>query len=298
MKHKLPPLHLLGIFEAAARHENFKAASNELFITPSAVSHQIKALEAYLGFDLFQRKSRGVSLNSAGEMYLKYVQQGFNHFEEGTKKLRHRFASPTLKISSFTTLASNFIIPQLGAFQAAHPNIEIRIETGNQVADLRYDDVDLAIRIGDGHWPKTVAHKLTDIRVCAVCSPEFAAQYKPSKLSDINKLPLIDFSYIDDAWSLWAQAAGAEFHNSKRSLTFNDYDSAVNAAAQGLGMALAMFPFESLQLQRGIIVAPFAEYLPYQKALYAVYREQDADRHDIKCFIDWLQKSQLTNLNR
>lgn len=296
MKHKLPPLHLLGIFEAAARHQNFKAASEELFITPSAVSHQIKALEAYLGIDLFQRKSRGVVLNNAGDMYLKYIQQGFQSFDEGTAKLRHRFTSPALKISSFTTLASNVIIPQLGAFQAAHPDIDIRIETGNHVADLRYDDIDLAIRIGDGHWPKMHAYKLTDIRVCAVCSPQFAATYNPKTPSDINKLPLIDFSYLEDAWMMWANAIGTELNTTKRSLTFNDYDSAINAASQGLGMALAMFPFEKVQLQRGVIVAPFAEYLHYPKALYAVYREQDADRHEIKCFIDWLLKSDLTSL--
>ena len=128
MKHKYPPLHLLSIFEAAGRLENFKAASEELFITPSAVSHQIKALEGHLGFALFQRKSRGVALNAAGEMYLKYVQRGLNQFEDGTKKLQHHFSSPALKISCFTSLASNIIIPQLGAFQAAHTDIEIKIE--------------------------------------------------------------------------------------------------------------------------------------------------------------------------
>ena len=111
MKHKYPPLHLLSIFEAAARLESFKAASEELYITPSAVSHQIKALESHLGFDLFQRKSRGVAVNNAGKIYLQYIQKGLGQFEQGTKKLQQRFASPSLKISCFTTLASNMLIP-------------------------------------------------------------------------------------------------------------------------------------------------------------------------------------------
>ncbi|NNG41881.1 LysR family transcriptional regulator [Pseudoalteromonas sp. NEC-BIFX-2020_002] len=298
MKHKYPPLHLLSIFEAAGRLENFKAASEELFITPSAVSHQIKALEGHLGFALFQRKSRGVALNAAGEMYLKYVQRGLNQFEDGTKKLQHHFSSPALKISCFTSLASNIIIPQLGAFQAAHPDIEIKIEIGNKLSDLRYDDIDLAIRLGDGNWPNTMTQKLVDIQVAAVCSPTFAKQHQPQLLTDISQLPLIDFTYIDDAWQQWAKAMGVTLNSSKRSLTFNDYESAMNAATQGLGMTLAMFPIENTSLSHGMIVAPFNEFIPYPKSLYAVYRQEDAERHDIQCFINWLKKSDLLLQNR
>ncbi|KTF16076.1 LysR substrate-binding domain-containing protein [Pseudoalteromonas sp. H105] len=293
MKLKYPPLHLLSIFEAAARLESFKAASEELFITPSAVSHQVKALETHLRFALFQRKSRGVAINNAGRMYLKYIQQGLSQFEQGTKELTQRFSSPTLKISCFTTLASNMLIPQLGAFQAAHPDIEIRIEIGNKVSDLQYEDIDLAIRLGDGNWPKTIVHKLTDIQISAVCSPKFANEHKPHLLKDISHLPLIDFTYVDDAWLKWARSIGLNLKESKRSLSFNDYDSAVNAAAQGLGMALAMFPIENTPLSRGVIVTPFNEFMPYSKSLYAVYRPEDAERHDIKCFINWLKKSEL-----
>ncbi len=126
MSYKLPPIHLLVIFEAAARLESFKAASDELFLTPSAISHQIKSLEEYLGFELFQRKSRGVAMNPAGKMYLQHAQQGLLAIEQGTKKVIHRYSSPTLKISCFTTLASNIIIPPIGAFQAEHPEIDIR----------------------------------------------------------------------------------------------------------------------------------------------------------------------------
>ena len=101
MARKYPPLHLLSIFEAAARHENFKQASEELFLTPSAISHQIKSLEEFIGFELFQRKSRGVQLNAAGEMYLNYVRQGLDSFELGTQKVISKYSSPALKISTF-----------------------------------------------------------------------------------------------------------------------------------------------------------------------------------------------------
>lgn len=291
MKHKYPPLHLLSIFEAAARHQNFKAASNELCITPSAVSHQIKALEQQLGFSLFQRKSRGVELNAAGEMYLNYVQQGLDCFELGTRKTRNRFSSQALKISCFTTLASSIIIPKLGAFQAKHPDIELRIETGNHVADLRYDDIDLAIRIGQGNWPNTTHQKLLDLSVSAVCSVPFFAQHKINKLEHVNQLPLIDLAYMDDVWQQWSRAVGITLSNTKRVLTFNDYDSSINAATQGLGMALAIFPLENQRLENQSLIAPFNEFVPFERGLYAVYREEDEGRHDIQCFINWLTTS-------
>jgi LysR family glycine cleavage system transcriptional activator len=190
-------------------------------------------------------------------------------------------------------LASNIIIPQLGAFQAAHPEIEIRIEIGNQLVDLRYDDIDLAIRLGDGNWPNTVTEKLSDVSISAVCSPQFALQYQPQLRTDFSEIPLIDVSYVDNAWPKWARSIGVKLSSREHALTFNDYDSAMNAATQGLGMTLAMFPIENASLSRGVIVAPFNEFKPYPKSLYAVYRQKDTNRHDIRCFIKWLKQSEL-----
>ncbi len=291
MAYTLPPVHLLTIFEAAARLESFKAASEELFITPSAVSHQVKALEEHLGFELFQRKSRGVAINPAGKMYLHHIQQGLSAIEEGTKKIRHRFSSPTLKISCFTTLASNIIIPQIGAFQDSHPDIDLRIETGNQVADLRYDDVDLAIRVGDGNWPDVAVKKITDLKIAAVATPDFIKKYQIHSPKDVSRAPLIDLTYMDDIWKQWANVLSVNDITNKRSITFSDYDSSIRAASQGVGLGLAMFPIENIQVERGVIIKPFNEDILFPNSLYAVYRKEDKDRHDIQCFLKWLQKS-------
>lgn len=288
---KLPPVHLLTIFEAAARLESFKLASEELFITPSAISHQVKALEAHLGFELFQRKSRGVAINSAGKMYLHYIQQGLTAFEQGTKKVKHRYSSPSLRISCVTTLASNIIIPQMGAFQTAHPDIDIRIETGNQVADLRYDDIDLAIRIGAGEWPNVITTKITNIQVAVVASKAFIKKHKIKKIEDVYRVPLIDITVMDDIWKEWANNVKLEELSAKRSITFSDYDSSISAAIQGLGLALALFPMENIQEDNGLLVRPFNENLPYPNSLYAVYRAEDENRHDIQCFLNWLKQS-------
>jgi LysR family glycine cleavage system transcriptional activator len=288
---KIPPVHLLTIFEAAARLESFKLASEELFITPSAISHQVKSLEEYIGFELFQRKSRGVSLNSAGKMYLNYIQRGLNAFDEGTKKLKRKYASPHLKISCFSTLASNIIIPQMGAFQNAHPDIDIRIETGNHITDLRYDDIDLAIRVGDGEWPNVVSTKITDIEIAAVGSKSFIEKHQLNQFEDVKKVPLIDITMMNDIWGNWANKLNLDHTPFKRTITFSDYDSSIRAAIQGLGLALAMFPMEKINEDNGLLVKAFNENLTYPKSVYAVYRVEDENRHDIQCFLNWLLKS-------
>lgn len=291
MAKSLPPLHLFSIFEAAARLESFKLASEELFITPSAVSHQIKSLEEFIGFPLFIRKSRGVSINPAGKMYLHTIQQSLSLLEKGTKSVISNFSSPSLKISTFPTMATNVIIPQLSLFQNAHPEIDIRIETGIAVTDLRYEDFDLAIRIGNGNWPNTCESKLIDINVAAVCSADFAKSHQLSKFEQINQVPLIDLSSMENIWGTWAKATGIKETNFNHNLTLNSYDQALHAAEQGLGLALALMPIEKSLLSRNILINPFDKEIPFNQSLYAVYREEDKERHDIKCFIDWLIKS-------
>ena len=291
MAKSVPPLHLLSIFEAAARLQNFKLASEELFITPSAVSHQIKSLESFVGFELFLRKSRGVELNKAGELYLKYVQQGLASFELGTKKVMAKYSSPSLKISTFSTLASHVVIPQLGHFQNAHPEIDIRIETSTDMSDLRYEDYDLALRIGQGSWPGVESEVLFEIHIAPVCSPEFAAKYNLSTLDQIAHVPLIDMSSMDNIWQRWSKRVGISEIQSKEHLAFNNYDYSMRAAEQGLGLALAMLPLENHAIKTGKLVTPFNIESKYDHDLCAVYRAEDKQRHDIKCFLDWLKSS-------
>jgi LysR family glycine cleavage system transcriptional activator len=291
MSNNLPALHLFGIFEAAARHENFKLAAAELFITPSAVSHQIKALEVFLGFELFQRKSRGVALNAAGKVYLHYIQQGINKLEQGTKFVSNKFSSPSLKISTFTTMASNVIIPKLNDFQQKHPSIDIRIETGMNITDLRYDDCDLAIRMGKGDWPGVVVKKLLNLTAHAVCSAEFAKKHKLTSPEQISEVPLIDLANMNNIWRTWAAAMQLPEMQYKHKLTFGNYDVSLQAAEQGLGLALAIMPIEHALIERNLLVLPFEKSTYFDQSLYAVYREEVKKRHDIHCFLDWLTKS-------
>ena len=289
----MPPLHLVTIFEAAARLQSFKLASEELFITPSAVSHQIKALEEFVGFELFVRKTRGVELNQAGKFYLHFVQQSLDTLILGTKKLTSKFSSPSLKISTFPSMASNVIIPQLSLFQDAHPDIDIVIETGMNITNLRYEDCDLALRIGQGNWPDVVCDKILDISVAAVCSPEFAQKHQLRHPEQISQVPLIDLNKFDNMWQQWATACGLNIDNYEKKLSFSNYDSSLHAAQQGLGLAIALMPIEQSLFDRNVLVNPFNLTFPYNLSLYAAYQPHDKDRHDIHCFIGWLRKSPI-----
>jgi len=291
MAKKHPPLHLLTIFEAAARLQSFKLASEELFITPSAVSHQVKSLEQHLGFELFVRQSRGVKLNKAGEFYLKFIQEGLTKFELGTQKVISKFSSPILKISTFSTLASHVVIPQLGHFQNAHPSLDIRIETSTDMTDLRYEDYDLALRIGEGSWPGVETRMLFELFITPVCSPEFADKYDLTDPEQIHEVPLIDISSMENIWQRWSEKVGLPTVESTNHLAFNNYDYALQAAQQGLGLALAVLPIENLAIKTGRLVRPFDLQTKYDQDLYGVYRAEDKNNHDIQCFLDWLQSS-------
>ena len=288
---KFPSPHLLQIFEAAARTSSFKLAAEELFITPSAVSHQIKALESLLGIQLFQRKSRGVELNSAGKFYLTFVQQGLSSFEDGTKRLKRQYSHPTLKVTTFSTLATHIIIPQLGNFQKAHPDIDLRIETSGELIDLRYEDYDLAIRIGNGEWPELVSQKLSEIHVSPVCSPALVANKDINSLETFQRCPLIDISSLENVWGRFASQLNLPPIDNSHILSFDRYDDAISAAQEGLGIALGLFPIEQKTINSGQLIKLLNVNIKYDSDLYAVYREDNRNKHEITCFLDWLKKS-------
>jgi LysR family glycine cleavage system transcriptional activator len=299
MARKLPPLHLLHLFEAAGRNLSFKKAGEELHLTPSAISHQIKALEENLAIQLFRRLTRGVELTAAGHSYLAVVQEIFQKLDKGTAILKQRYASTCLRITSFPSIASNIIIPRLSQFQSEFPDIELRIETGMNVVDLRYDEYDLALRLGDGDWPGVVSEKLFDIEVTPVCSPEFARKHQLTDIKQIADVPLIHFSVIEDSWQTWAKAVGLNDISSITSLSLGSYDAVIHAAQQGLGLALGALPLERAAITKGNLYRPFLEKIDFPQACYAVYREHDQNRDDICAFLNWMkQLDEVTNASK
>ena len=290
MARKLPPLHLLHLFEAAGRNLSFKKAAEELFLTPSAISHQIKALEENLGITLFTRKARGVKLTAAGTSYLVLIQKLFEDLDQGTTQLKNQHSSQSLRIATFSTLASNIIIPRLSLFQRTFPDIELNIETSTEVIDLRYEEFDIAIRLGKGDWPGVVSEKIFDLQVSPVCSPAFAQKYNLTSVSQIPHTPLIKLSNMENAWSMWAKNVGLTGLELHSSLSLGSYDAAIQAAQQGLGLALGALPLENSALSNGQLVKPFKEQTRFEQSCFAVYLPQDKKRQDINEFLGWFKQ--------
>jgi LysR family glycine cleavage system transcriptional activator len=290
MARKLPPLHLLHLFEAAGRNLSFKKASEELFLTPSAISHQIKALEENLGITLFTRQARGVKLTVAGTSYLAVVQEIFEKLDQGTTQLKKQCFSQSLRIATFSTLASNIIIPRLGLFQHTFPELKLNIETSTDLIDLRYNEFDIALRLGKGDWPGVISEKIFDLQVSPMCSPTFAQKHKLTSVSQIPHVPLIKLSSIEDGLSRWAKNVGLTGLELNSSLSLGSYDAVIQAAQQGLGLALGALPLENSALSNGQLVKPFKEQIQFEQSCYAVYLPQDKQRQDISVFLQWFKQ--------
>jgi LysR family glycine cleavage system transcriptional activator len=301
MARSLPPLHLLQLFEAAGRHSSFKKAAEELFLTPSAISHQIKSLEKNLGIELFKRATRGVKLTSAGERYIATVQEIFHLLDNGTSALKRDFSlqaeSTLLRISTIPTIASNILIPNLALFQQEFPSVELRIETSMELIDLRYDDFDLALRLGNGTYPGVIAEKIFDLQVTPLCSPEFAKKHQLTNTSQIPLVPLIQHSNMKNSWSQWCDTIGIAYVESKSNLSLGSYDDVIQAAQQGLGLVLGAIPLENLALKSGRLVQPFEEKHAFLPKCFAVYHPRDKDRSDIHAFIGWFKQLVETSMS-
>ncbi len=290
MSATLPSLHLLKIFEAAGRHQSFKLAAEELHLTPSAVSHQVKALEEHVGIALFKRHNRRIELTAGGQAYWDVIHDAFRRLRKGTSDVLHRFGKQRLKISMMRSIASHFLIPRLSELKSLMPGVDITLDVSADLVDFKSSDIDVAVRTGDGHWPGLYTEELTSLTTTPMCSPELAQSFNLKQLSDLAKAPLISFSFMSDSWLKFAAAAGVDALSAESNLTFNNYDMAVQAAEQGLGVVLGVQEMEQTQIQKGSLVRPFEIAFPMRQKLYVVCRNSEKGRPDIQQFVAWLKQ--------
>src|SRR5450631_3800965 len=196
MPRQLPPLNALRAFEAAARSESFTRAAEELCVTQGAVSHQVKALEATLGLKLFNRERQRLVITDAGREYLAVVRDALDRIAMGTERLVQRQTSGVLTVSTSPDFAAKWLVHRLGRFSEAHPDIDLRISATLHHVDFAREEVDLAVRHGDGNWAGLDVERLCTEQLFAVCSPKLlSARHRVSKPSDVLKFPLL---HLDD----------------------------------------------------------------------------------------------------
>lgn len=291
MAERLPPLNALRCFDIAAKHLSFTKAAAELHVTHSAVSHQIKGLEEWLGLPLFRRVNRGLVLTEAGQAYLKPIREAFERLGDATRRLRVRERSGPLTVSVMPSFAGKWLVPRLGRFRQRHPDIDVRISASSELVDFERDDVDIAVRYGRGSWPGLKVELLMHETLFVVCSPGLLegpdAIRKPG---DIARHTLLsDLDWRINVWQIWFEAAGLGAVEGRRALSFNYSNLMLQAAVDGLGVALSQHALAGDDLAAGRLVRPFDISLPTEYAYYVVMPEASAERPKIAAFRNWLK---------
>src|SRR6476646_3206615 len=239
MRPRLPPLNALKVFEAAARHESFTRAAEELCVTQGAVSHQVKALEAELAIKLFNRERQRLIITEAGRDYLIVVRDALDRIAIGTERLLQRQNAGVLTVSTSPALAAKWLVHRLGHFAEAHAEIDLRISATLHHVDFAREEVDLAVRHGDGNWPGLETVRLSTEQLFAVCSPKLlSGRRRLGKPADVLKYPLIHMDSRTD-WNNGVQQAGINPAGVTHGPVLNRASMVIDAAINGQGIALA-----------------------------------------------------------
>jgi LysR family glycine cleavage system transcriptional activator len=285
---KLPPLNALRAFEAAARHLSFKRAAAELHVTQAAVSHQVRALEAQLGVALFERLHRALALTPAGARYLPALTDAFDRLDEATLALRARPRAPRLVLSVVPSFGANWLVPRLGGFRAAHPEIDLVVLSSSELVDFARDRVDVGIRFGPGRWPGVHAELLFGEEYLPVVSPKLARGRRALRRpGDLRRHTLLH-DETPDAWRAWLASAGVADVDCERGVVFSDSSQLVAAAAAGQGVALARKLLAAPYLRAGTLVRAFEGSMPAKFAYYVASAESRADQPHVRAFREWV----------
>ena len=288
MSRRLPSLNGLKAFEAAARHESFTKAAQELCVTQGAVSHQVKALEAELGFRLFNREHRRLVITSAGQSYLVVVRDAFDRLALGTENLLQRHNAGALTVSTSPNFASKWLVHRLGRFAEQYPAIDLRVAASLQHVDFSREDFDLAVRHGDGNWPGLHVTRLCAEELFPVCSPGFVRGRRALRSpADLKLHTLLHINERLD-WSKWLEAAGVADVDVTRGPVFNQTSMAIDAAIDGQGIALARSALAAWDLGAGRLVRPFALSLKVPYSYWIVCSKPTAALPKIVTFREWL----------
>jgi LysR family glycine cleavage system transcriptional activator len=297
MRRRLPPLNALKTFEAAARSESFTRAAEELCVTQGAVSHQIKALEATLGVKLFNRERQRLAMTEAGRQYFAVARDALDRIAVGTERLVQRQSSGALTVSTSPDFAAKWLVHRLGRFAEAHSDIDLRVSAATHHVDFAREEVDLAVRHGDGNWPGLDMARLCAEQLFPVCSPKLVSgRNRVTKPSDLLKFPLLR---LDDwkTWSTWFEAAGVA-DPVPRGPALNRASMLIDAAVDGQGIALARTTLAAWDLINGRLVKPIDVSLRMRKTYWIVCPKATSTLPKITIFREWLLAEAADDMRR
>jgi LysR family glycine cleavage system transcriptional activator len=290
------PLNALRAFEAAARCLSFQGAAAQLFVTPAAVSHQVKHLEAYLGVKLFHRGNRTVELTAEGQALAASLSELFGLLDLALDRATAPMTA-NLRVSTMESFAAKWLAPRLHRFHRDCPDLKVRIETGNEHADVARGAIDVAIRYGSGGYSGVFAEQLMDAPVFPVCAPSLVNdQQRPlRKPEDLSHHTLLHDESATGRlgvpdWSAWLKASGATRVDATRGPVFASIYLAQEAAVAGHGVALGVAPLVEEDLERGRLIKPFEHSLANAYAFWIVHRQGAETNPAVDAFCKWLRK--------
>ena len=287
----LPPLTALRAFEAAARRASFKDAAAELFVTPTAISHQIRQLEAWLGVRVLHRTPRAVSLTPAGQGLYDATAAAFGEIGRAAAQLRARPSPAILTLSSTTAFLAHWLVPRLDELRRLLPDLDLRLHASDAAAELRPGGIDLAIRYGPGPFPGAEATRLAEDSFAPVCSPALGLRTP----EDLRHAALI---HIDGRtrpqpppdWPRWCALAGIAGVDTGAGLRLNDSLLAVQAAIAGQGVVIVSRLLAAEALGRGLLVQPFPQVLPGDAYHFACAPDL-VGRAEVVVLRDWFRQA-------
>lgn len=290
---RLPSLNSLRAFEASARHLSFTKAADELFVSPAAVSQQVRLLEDFLNVVLFNRVKGRLVLTDRGRESLPRVTEAFDELSEVILGLRSAEHKGVLTVNVAPSLATKWLIPRLNRFQHAFPDIDLRIVTTDDLVDFHKGAIDVAICYGNRHYSGLPTQMLLPIRVFPVCSPALLSDRHPIRtMADLRFHTLLHFLLADyegcPTWKMWLQAASVSGVEWWRGPQFSHSSLMLDAAVAGQGVALAKEPLAQFDLRSGALATLSDVSLPAEFAYHLVATREGARSPKVRCFVDWI----------
>lgn len=281
-------LKFLKTFQIAARLGSFAAAAGELHLTPSAVSHQVRALEEQLGVALFKRGPRSLSLTDQGTRLLAQIDPAFVQLETATADLRAQRNRVLLRLQVPPFFAQELLLPRLGAFSAAHPDTDLQIATRSAPLEPHADDMDVSVSLGAGLWPGLVARALFGQAFVPACSPALLRESGVRDCADLARESLIVHARRADLWDRWAQVVGLASLQPRQQIRFDTMSAVVDAAERGVGFALVATPLTQARFDAGTLMRVFTHEVGTGERYYAVARVAESRQSAVRALLDWL----------
>jgi len=290
MQKKLPPLNALRAFEAGARHLSFTKAAEEMHVTQAAVSHQVKSLEAHLGYPLFKRMTRKLALTEQGRVLFPVVSDAFMRIADTAEELRDSGDSYTLTVSVTPAFGAKWLVYRLPKFWQKHPDIDLKVHHSIHCADLRHDDVDIAVRFGAGKWNGLDTEFLLRVDYTPMCSPALLEGEHPLKCPDDLRHHTLLHEDDYDLWTQWLAVAGVSDMNPRRGPILDDWSVLVQTAIDGGGVALGKPSMLERELAKGTLVAPFDITVLTDLGYHLVYLPGALEREKVRVFREFIME--------